>query len=91
MVAAAAAVRAGRWPTTAEDRADAIRQIRAILADSPKERNRLAALRLLAVLEAQNQADEHLERKIDTGHGDVNIRVIFDDTISEFTHGAERR
>ena len=60
-----------RWPLTAEKRQQITESTFDILISSPKNRDKLAAAKILLAMEAQNQKDEQ-----NTGLNELRSRLI---------------
>jgi hypothetical protein len=79
-----------RWPVTDGARQKLVQRMESMLGSSD-ERFVIAASKVMATIESQNQADEHLDRKeARTDEGKVNerVEVVFRNQIAGNDHGA---
>ena len=63
-----------RWPMDDDKRSEVLRVAMEIMTTSDKERNKIAAARLLMAAEAQNQSDQH--KAVDVGVATRHDRVL---------------
>lgn len=88
---------APRWPVTPEHRAAYLNKLTEALRDARSPREKAMVIRVMAQLEAQNQADEHLLEKyerIDNGQATeavANAKALPADVIDDIIHARRSR
>jgi len=86
-----------RWPTTETHREAYLSQLTQALRDARTPREKAGVIRVMVMIEGQNQADDHLMekyRRIDHGQGTdavVNAKALPSDVIEDILDASNSR